>query len=96
MKTSEEADWHTLHADLVETLRHKVPPDVLHSLYTTGEIQDAADERCLNATLRRFLLAEKLDVEKASQRLANHSLWRRQHIPEGTISEVSTVSIGAY
>jgi hypothetical protein len=75
-------------AALMETLREQCSAEVIASLIETGEV--AADEPDLvTAMLRRFLAAEKMDVHSAARRLAKHAAWRREHLPEGRVDEVS-------
>lgn len=51
------------------------------------EIQDPSSKELDDSTMRRFLRARELDVEKACTMLLKYLKWRRNFVPNGYISE---------
>ncbi|KAJ4810171.1 Sec14p-like phosphatidylinositol transfer family protein [Rhynchospora pubera] len=51
------------------------------------EAQDPSAKEADNFTLRRFLRARDLDIEKGSSLFLKYLKWRRQAVPNGFISE---------
>ncbi|KAL7114381.1 hypothetical protein ACP275_04G117900 [Erythranthe tilingii] len=58
----------------------------LGHLRATLEKQDPACKEIDDPTLRRFLRARDLDVEKASTMFIKYLTWRRSFVPNGSIS----------
>ncbi|XP_057767708.1 uncharacterized protein LOC130987988 [Salvia miltiorrhiza] len=58
----------------------------IHHLREIVAKQDPACEEVDEATLRRFLRARDLDIEKASTMLMKYLTWRRNFVPTGSIS----------
>ncbi|KAI3684396.1 hypothetical protein L6452_33619 [Arctium lappa] len=50
------------------------------------EKQDPASKDCDNLTIRRFLRARDLDIDKACAMFLKYRKWRRTFIPNGSIS----------
>lgn len=74
--------------DLLDELLKLVEADgTLHDLERTGEVRKAGDQFYRTLMLRRFLVAEKMDLHKAHSRLQNHASWRVREMPDGRISE---------
>ena len=74
--------------ELLAELQALVSDELLLKLHNTEEILRPDDEEHVKSVLRRFLAAEKLDVQKALIRLEKHANWREETIPNGGIPEV--------
>ncbi|PIN07103.1 Phosphatidylinositol transfer protein PDR16 [Handroanthus impetiginosus] len=59
----------------------------LDLMRATVEMKDPACKDIDDSTLRRFLRARDLDVEKASSMFMKYLTWRRAFVPTGSISE---------
>ncbi|EYU24533.1 hypothetical protein ABFS82_04G116000 [Erythranthe guttata] len=59
---------------------------MLSHLRATLEKQDPSCKEIDDLTLRRFLRARDLDVEKASRMFIKYLTWRRSFVPKGSIS----------
>lgn len=74
--------------DLLDELFKLVEADgTLHDLERTGEVRKPGDQSYRILMLRRFLVAEKMDVGKAHSRLQKHAHWRLRELPDGRIAE---------
>ena len=74
--------------DLLDELFKLVEGDgTLRDLERTGEVRRAGDQYYRMLMLRRFLMAEKMDVCKAHSRLQKHAHWRLRELPDGRIAE---------
>lgn len=76
----------TAQQQLLATLRDRLQaPDgeVQRDLVQGGEVLD-------DACLRRWLRADKWEVDRAEQRLRDHAKWRVGMAPNGRIDEVQT------
>jgi hypothetical protein len=83
---------HSEHADAescLKILNQQLSPQVKQALIDTEAIIRSEDEAHVQAVLRRFLIAEKLDVAKTVARLTKHAQWRKQALPKGGIPEAS-------
>ncbi|XP_047942565.1 uncharacterized protein LOC125189322 [Salvia hispanica] len=58
----------------------------IHQLRELAAKQDPACKEVDVATLRRFLRAHDLDIEKDSAMLIKYMAWRRKFVPRGSIS----------
>ncbi|KAJ3678226.1 hypothetical protein LUZ60_002029 [Juncus effusus] len=56
-------------------------------LRTSVESQDPSSKETDNFTLRRFLRARDLDINKAASLFLKHKKWRTESVPNGSISE---------
>lgn len=65
--------------DKLAHLRSLLTEDTVISLFDTGALLSPDDEEQLDALCWRFLNAESLDVQKASDRLSEHTKWRSSY-----------------
>lgn len=66
----------------IEQLRHACGPEV------DAQLRQGGEEGLTDATLRRWLVARKWNVEKAASALKAHAAWRAAYVPDGCIPEV--------
>jgi hypothetical protein len=72
-------------------LNTQLNPQLKQALIDTEAIITPEDEAHVQSVLKRFLVAEKLDVDRTLARLEKHVSWRHQAIPKGGIQETSIV-----
>jgi hypothetical protein len=74
-------------------LNEQLSPQLKQALIDTEAISRPEDEAHVQSVLKRFLHAEKLDVERALARMEKHAAWRKQAIPKGGIPEVELLHL---
>lgn len=72
----------------LERLIELVPDATLDALVETRELPSREDRRRVEGCLRRFLVAEKFDVDKALTRLNKHAHWRKEYLGSKGVTEV--------
>lgn len=89
MEEEKEDGVHSAEPPQVEVVKTKYDTEETKRLYllrSTIEAQDPSYKGIDDATLRRFLRARDLNVEKASKMLSKYISWNRAFIPRGFIS----------
>jgi hypothetical protein len=69
-------------------LNKQLSPQLKQALIDTDAISRPEDESHVQSVLKRFLVADKLVVERSLLRLNKHAAWRQETIPKGGIPEV--------
>ncbi|XP_078167463.1 uncharacterized protein LOC144562168 [Carex rostrata] len=69
------------------TINEEVEWGLVAKMRSFVEIQDPSAKEADNFTVRRFLRARDLNIEKASSLFLKYLKWRRQSVPNGFISE---------
>jgi len=72
-------------------LNEQLSPQLKQALINADAISRPEDEAHVQSVLKRFLVADKLDVERTLLRLEKHAAWRQQAIPKGGIPEVCSI-----
>ena len=67
----------------LKQLNEQLSPQLKQALIDTETIIRPDDEPHVQSVLRRFLVAEKLDVNTALRRMEKHVVWRQQVAPQG-------------
>ena len=79
--------------DLIPLFVDRIGEETVKSLIATKEIKHGEHDKGLFTFSRRFLRAEKKNLDKAVTRAKLHAKWRSEALPRGYIIEVGLVCL---